>query len=141
MFDHISIGVTDLGRAICFYKACLAPLGWEMVTDLRPHGEPVVAFGRNGAPALWLAEESDGPVTAIGTHVAFPAPDHDAVDEFHTAGLQQGGTCNGPPGIRDRYDPTYYAAFLKDPDGHHVEAVHASWSHHHFASGSASPKR
>ena len=46
-----------------------------------------------------------------------------AVDRFHAAGLEAGGRDNGPPGLRADYSPTYYAAFLIDPDGNNVEAV------------------
>lgn len=56
-------------------------------------------------------------------HVAFQAPDRETVDRFHRAGLAAGGRDNGAPGER-RYHPGYYAAFLVDPDGNNVEAVH-----------------
>lgn len=59
-----------------------------------------------------------------GFHLAFDAPDHAAVDAFHAAGLAAGGRDNGQPGLRPHYGATYYAAFLIDPDGHHLEAVH-----------------
>jgi hypothetical protein len=56
-------------------------------------------------------------------HVAFRARDRRAVDSFHAAGLGGGGRDNGAPGLRPDYSPTYYAAFLIDPDGYNVEAV------------------
>jgi catechol 2,3-dioxygenase-like lactoylglutathione lyase family enzyme len=56
-------------------------------------------------------------------HVAFRAPNRKAVDRFHAAGLKAGGRDNGAPGVRPDYSPTYYAAFLIDPDGNNVEAV------------------
>jgi catechol 2,3-dioxygenase-like lactoylglutathione lyase family enzyme len=45
------------------------------------------------------------------------------VDAFHEAALAAGGTDNGEPGLREHYHPTYYAAFVKDPDGNNIEAV------------------
>ena len=111
MYDHIGLKVKDLKSAVRFYQATLAPLGF--VPDSSGSG-----FGPQGAPALWLYEGTPGPV-----HVAFRAADRKAVDRFHAAGLKAGGRDNGKPGLRADYSPTYYAAFLVDPDGNNVEAV------------------
>ena len=73
------------------------------------------------APALWLYLHNGK--TATGAHVAFRANNHDAVKKFHTGGLKAGGRDNGGAGPRADYSPTYYAAFLIDPDGNNVEAV------------------
>jgi catechol 2,3-dioxygenase-like lactoylglutathione lyase family enzyme len=78
-------------------------------------------FGPKGEPALWL-HLHQGPVHA-GAHVAFRAPDHAAIRQFHSEGLKAGGSDNGGAGPRADYSPTYYAAFLIDPDGNNVEAV------------------
>jgi catechol 2,3-dioxygenase-like lactoylglutathione lyase family enzyme len=59
----------------------------------------------------------------LGVHVAFNAVDHASVDAFHAAALAAGGHDNGPPGLRP-YGRNYYAAFVLDPDGHNIEAVH-----------------
>ena len=56
-------------------------------------------------------------------HIALHAADRRSVDRFHAAGLEAGGRDNGKPGLRTDYSPTYYAAFLLDPDGNNVEAV------------------
>ncbi len=56
-------------------------------------------------------------------HVAFAARDRETVDRFHAAGLDAGGGDNGAPGLRPRYHPGYYGAYLLDPDGNNVEAV------------------
>jgi catechol 2,3-dioxygenase-like lactoylglutathione lyase family enzyme len=58
-----------------------------------------------------------------GAHIAFRAADRQAVDRFYAAELKAGGRDNGKPGLRTDYSPTYYAAFLLDPDGNNVEAV------------------
>ena len=58
-----------------------------------------------------------------GFHLAFAAPDRAAVDRFYDAALRTGGQDNGPPGLRPHYGPDYYAAFVIDPDGYHIEAV------------------
>ena len=75
-------------------------------------------------PEFWAtlaAEGEAGP--GNGTHVAFVAPSREAVDAFHAAGLAAGGTDNGAPGVRETYHPTYYGAYVLDPDGNNVEAV------------------
>ena len=111
MYDHIGLKVKDIEASARFYEAVLAPLGF--VRD----GS---GFGPKGAPALWLYE---GGGKSAGTHVAFAAKDRAAVDRFHEAGVKSGGTDNGAPGLRADYSPSYYAAFLVDPDGNNVEAV------------------
>jgi catechol 2,3-dioxygenase-like lactoylglutathione lyase family enzyme len=111
MYDHIGLKVKDIDASIRFYEATLAPLGFARDGS---------GFGPKGAPALWLYE---GGGKSAGTHVAFAAKDRGAVDRFHEAGVKAGGKDNGAPGLRADYSPTYYAAFLVDPDGNNVEAV------------------
>jgi catechol 2,3-dioxygenase-like lactoylglutathione lyase family enzyme len=117
MYDHIGLKVKDLAASIRFYEAALAPLGHE----LGSHDDTCAGLGPKGAPALWLyaARGAQGP----GTHIALRAANHEAVDAFYQAGLKAGAQDNGGPGPRPDYSPTYYAAFLIDPDGNNVEAV------------------
>jgi catechol 2,3-dioxygenase-like lactoylglutathione lyase family enzyme len=117
MYDHIGLRVTDIDRSTRFYEATLGALGHVLCF----RDETGAGFGPAGKPAFWL-HRVDGRVAA-GVHVAFRAPDHGAVDRFHAAGLQADGCDNGPPGLRADYGPTYYAAFLTDPDGNNIEAV------------------
>jgi catechol 2,3-dioxygenase-like lactoylglutathione lyase family enzyme len=114
MLDHIYIGVSDLERSAAFYAGALAPLAMEEV--FRRPGE--VAFGVSGRPFFFIRAGGG----AEPVHVAFTAPDRPTVDRFHEAGLAAGGRDNGPPGPRE-YHPTYYGAFVLDPDGHNIEAV------------------
>jgi catechol 2,3-dioxygenase-like lactoylglutathione lyase family enzyme len=111
MYDHVGLKVNNIDTSAHFYEAALAPLGF--VRD-------GTGFGPKGAPALWLYE---GGGSNRGTHVAFAAKNRAAVDRFYKDGLKAGGTDNGAPGLRADYSPTYYAAFLIDPDGNNVEAV------------------
>jgi catechol 2,3-dioxygenase-like lactoylglutathione lyase family enzyme len=113
MFDHVGLRVKDARASTRFYAAALAPLG--LGPD--PSGS---GFGPPGAPGLWIYEGGEG---ERGVHVAFAAKDRAAVDRFHAAGLAAGGRDHGKPGVRADYGPTYYAAFLLDPDGNNVEAV------------------
>src|SRR5690606_31286430 len=112
MYDHIGLKVKNLDASARFYAAALAPLG--CVRDGSGFGPP-------GAPALWLYEGAG--TVAAGTHVAFKAATRAAVDRFYRDGLAAGGRDHGAPGLRKDYAPTYYAAFLIDPDGNNVEAV------------------
>ena len=114
MFDHIGLKVRDLDVSARFYKAALAALGYE--PDSSSSG-----FGPMGEPALWLYKSADAQIG--GTHIALRAKSRDAVDRFHREGLKAGGRDHGGPDLRVDYSPTYYAAFLLDPDGHNVEAV------------------
>jgi catechol 2,3-dioxygenase-like lactoylglutathione lyase family enzyme len=117
MIDHAGFGVSDYARSKAFYERALAPLGITLLME--PMGR-AAGFGNNGKPFFWL-EDGRSPVTEV--HVAFEAPDRATVDAFHAAGLEAGGTDNGAPGVREIYHPTYYGAYVLDPDGNNVEAV------------------
>jgi len=118
MLAHISIGVADLARSRAFYDAVLPALGYARVFDVEgAHG-----YGPPGQPAFWIGNEAETRPNA-GFHVAFQARDRRAVQAFHAAALKAGGRDNGQPGLRPEYTPDYYAAFIVDPDGHHIEAV------------------
>ena len=127
MLHHLSFGVADIERATAIYDAVLAPLGYVRVwSDLRP-GEDNQAVGYGapgGGDALALKHRPDGQrAPGPGFHLAFAAPDRQAVADFHHTALLHGGRDNGAPGLRAHYGPNYYAAFVVDPDGHHLEAV------------------
>ena len=117
MYDHIGLKVSNLDNSVRFYNAALAPLGYVLCSK----DENGAGFGPKGAPALWLYVQKDA--KSEGTHIAFRAPDHAAIAKFHSEGLKAGGRDNGGAGPRADYSPTYYAAFLIDPDGNNVEAV------------------
>jgi catechol 2,3-dioxygenase-like lactoylglutathione lyase family enzyme len=117
MYDHVGLKVGDLEASVRFYTAALAPLGHMLCSQ----DEAGASFGPLGEPALWLST-GRAPGTA-GVHVAFRAEARAAVDQFHKSGLGAGGRDHGAPGLRPDYSPSYYAAFLIDPDGNNVEAV------------------
>jgi catechol 2,3-dioxygenase-like lactoylglutathione lyase family enzyme len=122
MIDHIGFPVSDYARSKAFYEKALAPLGYEVIMEVRTNemGAPAAGFGIGGNPDFWIGGEGrvGNPV-----HVAVVAKDRAAVDVFHQAALAAGGKDNGAPGLRPHYHPDYYAAFVLDPDGHNIEAV------------------
>ena len=117
MIDHTGFHVNDIEASKRFYDKALAPLGYSMLTEF-PEWK-VAGYGANGKSDLWIV--GDG--CKQQEHVAFAATDKDGVQQFHEAGLAAGGTDNGAPGYRKDYAPGYYAAFVKDPDGHNIEVV------------------
>jgi len=118
MYDHIGLKVRDIEASVRFYGAVLEPLGYVLCS----RDEASAGFGPPGQPALWLSKD---PASAgSGAHVALRAADRAAVDRFHAAGVAAGGRDHGRPGLRADYGPSYYAAFLLDPDGNNVEAVY-----------------
>jgi catechol 2,3-dioxygenase-like lactoylglutathione lyase family enzyme len=122
MLAHLSLGVRDLGPAMRFYDAALAPLGYVRVWA----SAHAAGYGEVGGPdrlALFARADRASP-PGPGFHLAFRAPSRAAVDAFHEAALVHGGRDAGAPGLRPRYSPSYYAAFVTDPDGHKLEAVH-----------------
>jgi catechol 2,3-dioxygenase-like lactoylglutathione lyase family enzyme len=121
MLHHVSFAVADLSRASTFYDAALAPLGYVRVwTDTGAIGYGLPGGGDMFAIKLRL----DGMVVpGEGFHVAFAAPNREAVAAFYKAALEHGGRDNGGSGIHPEYGSHYYAAFVFDPDGYRIEAV------------------
>lgn len=116
-FDHVEYQVGDYVRSFKFYNACLIPLGFLLTTNNEKAG--VFGFGltRDKSDDLLL---SAGTATKPAMHICFSAKSAAQVDEFYREAIAAGGVCNGPPGLRS---PGYYAAFVRDPDGHNLEAV------------------
>jgi catechol 2,3-dioxygenase-like lactoylglutathione lyase family enzyme len=120
MLGHLSFGVSDLGRAIAFYDAALASLGLTRVWTT----DNAAGYGPPGRGDILALKRRDGAAApGPGFHLAFNAPSRDAVDAFHAAAIRAGGSDNGAPGLRPHYGPTYYAAFVIDPEGYPLEAV------------------
>jgi uncharacterized protein len=115
--DHVTLRARDLPASRRFYEAALAPLSFGLEFE----HEGLLAFG-SGESGRLIIYASERPVA--GFHVAFSAPSREAVDRFHTAALEAGGRDNGAPGLRPEYHEGYYGAYVFDPDGNNVEAVH-----------------
>jgi catechol 2,3-dioxygenase-like lactoylglutathione lyase family enzyme len=118
--DHVSVGVSDLARSREFYARALTPLGFAEIGPGQ-EGAHEVAFGLQEADDFVISIDYDVGATV---HVAFAADRREQVDAFHAAALAAGGQDNGAPGLRPEYSEDYYGAFVLDPDGHNIEAVH-----------------
>lgn len=120
LLSHISLGTNDFERATRFYDAVLATVGAKRIAD----HDGAVAYGRV-YPEFWVQRPFDGKQAAVGngTHVAFLAHSRADVDAFHAAALAAGATDDGAPGPRSDYSAAYYGCFVRDPDGHKIEAM------------------
>ena len=120
--SHISLGTNRFDQAVAFYDAVLATLGVRRVLDLTAH--QAIAYGR-AFPEFWIQRPHDGRAaeTANGVHVGFLAENNAQVDAFPQAALAHGAQCDGPPGPRPHYGAEYYGCFVRDLDGHKIEAM------------------
>lgn len=133
MLDHIFLTVTDTTRSVAFYTAALAPLGIVNRLDYDgrqgPPGHPdLKGFGAGGRVFFWLRQ---GVAAAQAAHVGFVADSRAMVDAAHAAAMAAGASEIHPPGPQLHYDPRYYAAQVRDPDGYSLEFVYKNWQHGH----------
>lgn len=120
ILSHTSIGVRDLAAALSFYDRVLATLGARRVLE---HGD-AVGYGKQ-FPEFWVQAPFDGqqPSVGNGTHFGFIAASRDAVDQFYREAMAAGAVDDGAPGVRPDYGPQYYGCFVRDLDGHKIEAA------------------
>jgi catechol 2,3-dioxygenase-like lactoylglutathione lyase family enzyme len=117
MIDHVTLQVGDMAASRSFYETVLAPLGIRAGAD---DGDAVGFFGSEPG-SFWLcpAQRSDD----RELHLAFRAPDRQAVRAFHAAAVDAGFEILHAPRVFPEYHEHYYGAFVRDPDGHNIEAV------------------
>jgi len=115
MIDHVALPVSDLERSRRFYEQALQHLNPQVALEWP--GGVLYSFEKGGMLALREQQEQFTPI-----HVAF-AGDRSQVDSFHQAATAAGGEDNGGPGVREDFHERYYAAFVRDPDGHNIETV------------------
>ncbi len=120
ILSHVSVGTDDLARAAAFYDAVLPVLGVKKLFEF----PGAIAYGKH-FPEFWVQTPIDGnpPSPGNGVHFCFIAENKDAVHAFYEAALAAGATEDGPPGPRPLYGEPYYGGFIRDLDGHKIEAA------------------
>jgi catechol 2,3-dioxygenase-like lactoylglutathione lyase family enzyme len=120
ILSHVSIGTNDFERALRFYDAVLHALGGRRIME----HPGAIAYGKR-YPEFWVQTPIDGnPATAgNGSHLGFIAASRSEVEAFHRAAIAAGARDDGPPGPRPEYGAPYYGCFVRDPDGHKIEAA------------------
>jgi catechol 2,3-dioxygenase-like lactoylglutathione lyase family enzyme len=124
MIDHVSLAVADLERSKAFYVHAFRPLAITLMVEVTAEqsgGGAYAGFGAAGKAFFWIGDGDGG--SARATHIAFTAHSCAEVRAFYDAALKAGGADNGAPGLRPHYHADYYGAFVRDPDGHNIEAV------------------
>jgi catechol 2,3-dioxygenase-like lactoylglutathione lyase family enzyme len=131
MLSYVYFGTNDLQRAVTFYSAVLAALDMRRCLTGDPEWDRSSAgwgiYNDDGAEelAFWIGKPFDQQPASVGngSMVAFRAGSWSAVDRFHAAALAHGGRSDGIPGLRLHYNPDFYAAYIRDPDGNKLCAV------------------
>lgn len=120
---YITLGTSDVARAARFYDAALAPLG--LIRRATEDSEVGYGLPNDHRTRIWVTQPYDGNPASVGngSMVALVAPSQQAVQDFHAAALAAGGRDEGAPGLRP-YGPAFYAAYVRDPDGNKLSAVH-----------------
>jgi catechol 2,3-dioxygenase-like lactoylglutathione lyase family enzyme len=116
MIDHISIQCSDLESSAQFYDEVLGTIGYRRLMEQGG----AVGYGAD-YPSFWLGAQTTGEGFRE-SHLAFRAPDRAAVREFFAVALREGAEALHEPRVWPEYHPTYYGAFVRDPDGNNVEA-------------------
>lgn len=121
ILSHISLGTNDFERAAAFYDQVLPTLGCRRLME----HPGAIAYGKV-YPEFWIQTPFDGQTASVGngTHIGFIAPTKEAVHAFYDAALAAGATGEGEPGPRPHYSEAYYGCFVRDLDGHKIEAVY-----------------
>ncbi|MAS21465.1 MAG: hypothetical protein CMN49_00850 [SAR116 cluster bacterium] len=125
MFSHIMLGTNDLVASRRFYDAVMPTLGCAC----HDAGDSYAGYGLqedmgSGQNCLWLGLPADGKAATCGngTNVALLAETREQVDRFYATALAAGALADGAPGLRDVH-PHFYAAYIRDPDGHKLVVV------------------
>jgi catechol 2,3-dioxygenase-like lactoylglutathione lyase family enzyme len=123
MLDHVGVQVADVEKSLAFYLTAFGPLGVHEAMRFPVGPSFVVGLaGADDVPQFWLSPAMRPEDREL--HVAFRAPDRAAVDAVHQAALAAGYEVLHAPREWPEYHPGYYGVFLRDLDGHNVEAVH-----------------
>jgi catechol 2,3-dioxygenase-like lactoylglutathione lyase family enzyme len=120
IMSHVSLGTNDFERAVAFYERVMPTIGARRLME----HPGAVAFGKV-YPEFWVQQPLDAGRASVGngTHVGFLATSKAMVDAFYKEAMAAGAADDGAPGPRRDYGEPYYGCFLRDPDGHKIEAA------------------
>jgi catechol 2,3-dioxygenase-like lactoylglutathione lyase family enzyme len=118
VLDHLSIQCADVAASAEFYDQALGTLGGSRIMDFGT----VIGYGQPPMPTFWIGPQDSGDGFRE-SHIAFSAPNRQAVQDFFDAAVTTGAEVLHEPRIWLEYHPNYFAAFVRDPDGNNVEAV------------------
>ncbi|MES2034026.1 MAG: VOC family protein [Pseudomonadota bacterium] len=121
---YLTLGASDLAQGKAFYDTIFAVIGWSPFAEY----PGFVAYGPDGkddGATVWLCNPFNGAAASggNGAMLALAAESRDQVDAFHAAALAAGATDEGAPGLRPQYTPTWYAAYIRDPEGNKLAIV------------------
>ena len=120
IISHVSVGTNNFARAIKFYDAVLATLGCRVIME----HDDARAYGKQ-YPEFWVQSPINGKPASVGegTHFGLVAASQRQVKDFHEAAIANGATDDGAPGPRSEYGEPYFGCFVRDLDGHKIEAT------------------
>jgi len=123
IISHVSLGVNDFAAAVKFYDYVLPTVGAKRILALEEN--KAMAYGKY-FPEFWINGPLDKKPATVGngTHVSFLASSRKQVDAFYAAAVAAGAKDEGKPGVRPEYSNAYYGCFLRDLDGHKIEAMY-----------------
>lgn len=124
MISYVTIGTDDVQTSAKFWEVVLAPLGYKKFWE--GAGVGFAIDGDSNKPgSVWVMNpyNKQKAVPSNGTMIGFNAPTKESVDEFHANAIANGGTCEGPPGVREDYGPNFYVAYIRGIDGNKVSAL------------------
>lgn len=117
LIDHVTLQVSEISRSRRFYEAVLDTLGVQVLSESEDH----VGFAGDGEGTFWLIPAEREAEREL--HLAFSSSDRESVRAFFVAAKEVGAPLLHAPRIFPEYHENYFAAFVRDPDGHNVEAV------------------
>lgn len=119
MIGYVTLGTNDLKKAAPFYDALAKEMGGGRAMEF----DGFIAWGSGAGPMVSLIKPYNGGAATVGNGVmvAFAADSKEQVDRLHATALENGGTCEGPPGARS---DNFYAAYFRDTEGNKLNAFY-----------------
>jgi len=128
MFSHVMVGTKNLEKARSFYNEVLGVLGFEgePIANVSPSGHSRIFYRHNGGSSGVTEPINGEPACAAnGGTIGFQCDSPEQVKQFHDVAVANGGTsCEDPPGLRQGSLGPMHLAYVRDPDGNKLCALH-----------------